>query len=63
MHKLILQSSGTVLALWQTSELKQLENLLPRRASSSDIERASKNARLTKQQKEDLLDSLDTSKV
>ena len=63
MHKLILQSSGTVLALWQTSELKQLENLLSRRSSSSDIERDSKNARLTKQQKEDLLDSLDTSKV
>lgn len=63
MHKLIFQSSGTVSALWQTSEFKQLENLLSRRASSSDIERASNSARLTKQQKEDLLDSSDTPKV
>lgn len=43
MHKLIFQSSGTVSA-WQPSEFKQLENLLSRRASSSDIERASNSA-------------------
>lgn len=63
MHKLIPWSCGTVLALWQTSELKQLENLLPGRASNSDTERASKNARLTKQQEEGVLDSSDAPKV
>lgn len=37
--------------IWQTSELKQLENLIPRRASNSEAERASKNARLPKQKR------------
>lgn len=44
-------ASEIVLGIWQTSGLKQLENLLPRRASNSKAERARKNARLTKQKK------------
>lgn len=48
VDKLIPWSYGTVLVnIWQLSELKQVENLLPRRAFSSDSEKASKLARLT----------------
>lgn len=44
-------ASEIVLGIWKTTELKQLENLIPRRAFNSDAERASKNARLTKQKR------------
>lgn len=57
------QSSETVLAIWQTSELKQLENMIARTASNSEAERASKNARLMKQQEEGKSGSSETPKV